>query len=439
MPSIGCTSGRVVATDEFGRSRSPTRLEPVLTKPLGNRPLGASHMRVPHIHRILLHGLKERLYAGPDRVDSPALGENLHLLDIPAVNLGQRSLNGEAPLPGCAAWTRPAPNRNGGRHCCQPPLRRAKDLPVFMVLIPKDRFLEIQAHQLRRRFPSDNSLRRGDRPFTGLRHPRGFACLPTSCLAEPKPLRCSAALLGSITLCVPLCPSTRRLPNRVALEEDQLFRRLFPTGSANLRRVPHCLSAEIGPSVTLRFLLALASFPVEAGTSVPITLEQCTSPPSRGSEKCVLKPVDNGDIGNNRRNLPDSPQSVPLTDPGSARTAASSASFSIHPIRSAVWICACGTKASGSSSVAICTSIWPGKDRLAGVEQPVPQLGQKCRRPCSDEAYSRVSPSTFKSSLATSPQATIGAPECRRQSLQWQSAWCTVFVDISYLTAPQWH
>ena len=25
-----------------------------------------------------------------------------------------------------------SPNRNGGRHCCQPPLRRAKDLPVFV-------------------------------------------------------------------------------------------------------------------------------------------------------------------------------------------------------------------------------------------------------------------------------------------------------------------
>jgi len=24
------------------------------------------------------------------------------------------------------------PKRNGGRHCCQPPLRRAKDLPVFV-------------------------------------------------------------------------------------------------------------------------------------------------------------------------------------------------------------------------------------------------------------------------------------------------------------------
>jgi hypothetical protein len=26
----------------------------------------------------------------------------------------------------------PTHKRNGGRHCCQPPLRRAKDLPVFV-------------------------------------------------------------------------------------------------------------------------------------------------------------------------------------------------------------------------------------------------------------------------------------------------------------------
>ena len=156
---------------------------------------------------------------------------------------------------------------------------------------------------------------------------RGFACLPTigAWQSQSHPMFRGPSWVNHSS--VSLCPSTRRLPNRVALEEDQLFRRLFPTGSANLRRVSHCLSAEIGTSVTLRFLLALASFPVEAGTSVPITLEQCTSLPSRGSEKCVLKPVDNGDIGNNRRNLPESPQSVPLTAPDSTRTAASSRAF----------------------------------------------------------------------------------------------------------------
>ena len=88
-------------------------------------------------------------------------------------------------------------------------------------------------------------------------------------LSQSHPMFCGPSWVDHS--CVSLCPSARGLPNRVALEEDQLFRRLFPTGPANLRRASHCLSAEIGPSVTLRFLLALAGFRVEAGTSVPIT------------------------------------------------------------------------------------------------------------------------------------------------------------------------
>jgi len=56
-----------------------------------------------------------------------------------------------------------APNRNGGRHCCQPPLRRAKDLPVFVTWSPENpkapmNPLSILAHQLRRRFRSGISL-----------------------------------------------------------------------------------------------------------------------------------------------------------------------------------------------------------------------------------------------------------------------------------------
>ena len=163
-----------------------------------------------------------------------------------------------------------SPNRNGGRHCCQPPLRRAKDLPVFMVLIPRDRFLEIQVHQLRRRFPSDNSLRRGDRPFTGLRHPRVRLSFNYRCLAEPKPSDVPRPFLGQSLLRLALFFHPKASEPRRA-RGDQLFRRLFPTDPEKLRRVPHCLSAEIGPSVALRCLLAVAGLPVEAGTSVPIT------------------------------------------------------------------------------------------------------------------------------------------------------------------------
>ena len=47
----------------------------------------------------------------------------------------------------------------------------------------------------------------------------------------------------------------------------------------------------------------------EAGTSVPITWSVCTSPPSRGSEIFGNWPVDNGDFGNNIRNIPGFPDS----------------------------------------------------------------------------------------------------------------------------------
>ena len=115
---------------------------------------------------------------------------------------------------------------------------------------------------------------------------RRLACLFNfRCLAEPKPSDVPRPFLGRPLLRLALLLPSEDFESRVALEEDQLFRRLFPTGPAILRRVSHCLSAEIGPSVPLRFLLALAGLPVEAGTSVPITLEQCTPPPSRGSEK----------------------------------------------------------------------------------------------------------------------------------------------------------
>jgi len=66
----------------------------------------------------------------------------------------------------------------------------------------------------------------------------------------------------------------------------------------------HCLPAEIGPLVTCRTRLPLPAIG-EAGTAVPITKSPCTSGPSRKSEKYGKKPVDNGDIGNNRRNLPE--------------------------------------------------------------------------------------------------------------------------------------
>src|SRR5690349_18574609 len=83
-------------------------------------------------------------------------------------------------------------------------------------------------------------------------------------LSEPKSLqvkttRCSAALLGPITLRVPLCSPHRSATSRVALEDDRHIRRLFPAGPGRTRRLFPFPPAEIGPLVTCLFL---SPFPV---------------------------------------------------------------------------------------------------------------------------------------------------------------------------------
>ena len=64
----------------------------------------------------------------------------------------------------------------------------------------------------------------------------------------------------------------------------------------------HRLPAEIGASVPSSHPPVVADFPGEAGTSVPITMSLCACPRVAQSGKSESLPVDNGDIGNNRRN-----------------------------------------------------------------------------------------------------------------------------------------
>lgn len=127
-------------------------------------------------------------------------------------------------------------------------------------------------------------------------------CEPTF-RSENHPMFCGPSW-GNCS-CVPLRspPPTRSDGSRVALEA-------ITSSGASSRLTPkepespsNCLPAEIGPLVTCR--------PKEAGTAVPITAATCTSPPSRGSEKYGLKPVDNGDIGNNPGNLLATRSSIP--------------------------------------------------------------------------------------------------------------------------------
>ena len=162
--------------------------------------------------------------------------------------------------------------RNGGRHCCQPPLRRAKDLPVFVTWLLKTlkaltNPLSILAHQLRRRFPSELlPLARSPADLLDCAA-RRLACLST-CPAwpefdpktelQPKPPDVPRPFLGKPLLRPALLTKVPKNPrNRVAREA-------IPSSGASYQLAPqepesssHCLPAEIGPLVTCRTLLPL--------------------------------------------------------------------------------------------------------------------------------------------------------------------------------------
>jgi hypothetical protein len=137
------------------------------------------------------------------------------------------------------------------------------------------------------------------------------ACPLRTSTAEPKSrnrnppakaVRCSAALLGITALASRFAHQVPRNPGAASRERRSPLPAPLPGWP---RKEPesslHCLPAEIGPLVTCRALVPLPALG-EAGTAVPITHTPCTSLPSRGSEKCGKKPVDNGDIGNNNWN-----------------------------------------------------------------------------------------------------------------------------------------
>ena len=116
--------------------------------------------------------------------------------------------------------------------------------------------------------------------------------------------RCSAALLGMILSCVPLCP-----PRPKSLEAASRIRKIISSGASS-RLTPLQLPKEHRHCPPRRSDLWSPAAPssvsgclVRPGTAAPITKSPCTSLSSRKSEKCGGKPVDNVDIGNNRRNF----------------------------------------------------------------------------------------------------------------------------------------
>ena len=186
--------------------------------------------------------------------------------------------------------------------------------------------LSILAHQLRRRFRSNSSLVRGAKPIYQTARPEGSLVLrpvrpvmnpirePTSRRKPSDVLRpfLGNPLLRPASLTRPLdspkeTPEIRE-PRRAT--ERFLFRRLLP---ADPKKNPKVLLTACRRRSDLWSPAALSCrcrLSGEAGTAVPITYSPCTPLPSRKSEKWVLKPVDNGDIGHNRRNLFDRAESL---------------------------------------------------------------------------------------------------------------------------------
>jgi hypothetical protein len=190
-------------------------------------------------------------------------------------------------------------------------------MPVFVTWSQNPKApdpLSILAHQLRRRFPSNNSLVRGAGLLYSSAPPEGSLLVRsiqpgtrTEVPGQNRPMFHGPS--WGDRSCVPLCFQylRRATRNRVALEaisSSGASSRLAPKRTRKLSPLPAGRDRTFGhlPHPSCRFRPS-----GEAGTAVPITQEPCTFRPSRGSKKFGNKPVDNGDIGNNRRNLSSRP------------------------------------------------------------------------------------------------------------------------------------
>jgi hypothetical protein len=225
---------------------------------------------------------------------------------------------------------RACPKRNGGRHCCQPPLRRAKDMPVFVTwsasafrpsLTRSRSWLTSSGVAFHPTAPSCEEPARS----TWLRYPR--ARLPVQPARPVHEVRNSEELQPSgqsrpmfrgpswgNRSYVPLrSPKSRRTPGAAS------HKRQFPLPAPLPgwpRKEPKLFPLPAGGDRFFCPILArsaVAGFPGRLGLPPRSQESPCTSAPSRGSEKCGTKPVDNGDIGNKRRNLLRLPESRLLT------------------------------------------------------------------------------------------------------------------------------
>ncbi len=188
------------------------------------------------------------------------------------------------------APTAPSEGSAGVRSTLAPPLRIGLR-PRFSIL----------AHQLRRRFPSISLLPEKGPGSLLECATRGLAALSSSRPARrpSHPKFCGPS--WDDHFCVPLCFLTREPENGVAQKEDHLFRRLSrlvlvrPESLAIACRRRSVLRHPAASSCRCRPSERLGPLPRSPSSYEP---RFRVAP----SEKCGVKPVDNGDIGNNRWN-----------------------------------------------------------------------------------------------------------------------------------------
>ena len=122
--------------------------------------------------------------------------------------------------------------------------------------------------------------------------------------SKPKPLDVPRPFLGRPLFASRFAFPHRSASSRVALEDDRHVRRLIPAGSNQNPKVLIIACRRRSDLWSPAASCPRCRFLKEAGTAVPITCSPCTALPSRESEIFAFRPVDNGDIGQNRRNSP---------------------------------------------------------------------------------------------------------------------------------------
>ena len=166
------------------------------------------------------------------------------------------------------------PMRNGGRHRCQPPLRRAKDPPNFLHQVPGEPNPRTSAHQLRRRFPPITPSE--EEPCSLYSSAPAEASLLFRA-ARPDRSQSRPMFRGPSwddPLLRPALPPSTRRPLEAASRwsKDHLFRRLVPAGPVlSSRKSLHIACRGDRTFGHLPHLRSRFRPSDEAGTAVPIT------------------------------------------------------------------------------------------------------------------------------------------------------------------------